>query len=649
VSNLEENDKKIKELFHEDKFISKKADDLFNNFLKEESNMNKEHEPKVRKMSIWKRALATAACFVVLLGGANIYASTKGYGNVFFLIKYLVTGEKVEIVDKNELLSDRDIVISYEPIQLTENIRIQVRRLQIKDNKAVLSVVVKEDGEANNIVPLKYVVNNSKGDIICEQTSQREIMTIDNEYCDELQLSSLYESDSKIALSIYNNASQQLVKLIIDINNKTITVEGAEEAISKISEVDLKKFLDIVSTYQHITKEDDDLDEKAKKFDMDSRIILASTFLDKSDRNAIPAKSYSAKIDSNTEGNKVEVINQVLKELGYRPIEDNYNGNKFKKVSYQGDEYFAYNQIDLDTNTCIEITNLTYAAGIYKAEYTYTGIAERDTFNVSIGESDINSATIFFKVNENNEYSKYTITQFNTSNPEFDELESFYQDVIVDEENNTNNQTNTTNTTVVNNTTSTNTTNNSNNTNNKPTDNSKVDNYASSLIWSEYNAPGLKIQYPVIMNTQIIETIYKGSDVTPADAKSVEFEGDLIGKNVDTQKVIKSHTKISVYLPEYVPQTTEIDYYAHAKELILNEPVDFSVIPGGPAGLTSKNGDNWSVSSITRDGKYYELYTCYQADIGFGYKVLFETDNIDNYKVRNVINWFLGNLKFTSF
>ena len=288
MSNLEENDKKIKKLFHEDKFISKKADDLFNNFLKEESNMNKEHEPKVRKMSIWKRALATAACFVVLLGGANIYASTQGYGNVFFLIKYLVTGEKVEIVDKNALLSDRDIVISYEPIQLTENIRIQVRRLQIKDNKAVLSVVVKEDGEANDVVPLKYVVNNSKGDIICEQASKREMTTSDNEYCDELQLSSLYESDTNISLSIYNNASQQLVKLVIDINAKTITVEGAEEAISKISEKDLKQFIGLVSVYPFLEDDNESL------LDDDMRIRVAFLFLDKYASNGAKKEKWDS-------------------------------------------------------------------------------------------------------------------------------------------------------------------------------------------------------------------------------------------------------------------------------------------------------------------------------------------------------------------
>ena len=642
MSNLENNDKKIKELFHEDKFISKKADDLFNNFLKEESNMNKEHEPKVRKMSIWKRALATAACFVVLLGGANIYASTQGYGNVFFLIKYLVTGEKVEIVDKNALLSDRDIVISYEPIQLTENIRIQVRRLQIKDNKAVLSVVVKEDGEANDVVPLKYVVNNSKGDIICEQASKREMTTSDNEYCDELQLSSLYESDTNISLSIYNNASQQLVKLVIDINAKTITVEGAEEAISKISEKDLKQFIGLVSVYPFLEDDNESL------LDDDMRIRVAFLFLDKYASNGAKKETINGKA-----GYKVETINKVLDELGYSTISKDLKEGNFKKVTYKESEYFVD---DLDgegepyqPNTCLEITKLSYCAGMYNVEFKYTNIPEKDTFDVAIEDLDIIQESFMFKIKDENEFSKYNIIQYkNHESNDFDELEPYYESLIDDKtDDNMNSNTTTTNNTIsVDNSTNTTTSVNTTTTNQV---NTKIDNYASSMNWIEHWAPGLMVQYPDIMSKSVVTDGYRGSDVEKPDQVAVVFEGDLIGKDPDTQKKITSHTKITVYLPEYAESMSEIDYYAHSVDLVLNSTVDFSLIPGGPAGLTSKKGINWSEHSEQKDGKYYELYTSYQSDVKFGYKILFETDNIENYKVRNVINWFLGNAYYTSF
>lgn len=75
-------------------------------------------------------------------------------------------------------------------------------------------------------------------------------------------------------MSIFNNKSQQLVKLIIDINNKTITVEGAEEAISKISEKDLKQFIGLVSVYPFL---EDDSESLA---DDEMRIRVAFLVLD---------------------------------------------------------------------------------------------------------------------------------------------------------------------------------------------------------------------------------------------------------------------------------------------------------------------------------------------------------------------------------
>ena len=128
-------------------------------------------EENNKKKNKTKVVVITCIIVAILLGigGAHVYASTHGYGNVFFLIKYLVTGEKPEITDKNELLSDRDITLSYEPINLTENIKIQIRNIQIKDNKAKLVIGVSEK-EKNNTTPLKYKVYNESDKLICMTT-----------------------------------------------------------------------------------------------------------------------------------------------------------------------------------------------------------------------------------------------------------------------------------------------------------------------------------------------------------------------------------------------------------------------------------------------------------------------------------------------
>lgn len=50
---------------------------------------------KNKKSSKWKKILAIAASLVIVIGVANVYATTQGYDNVFFMIKYLLTGEKI--------------------------------------------------------------------------------------------------------------------------------------------------------------------------------------------------------------------------------------------------------------------------------------------------------------------------------------------------------------------------------------------------------------------------------------------------------------------------------------------------------------------------------------------------------------------------
>ena len=82
-----EKDLYIKEMFKKDELISKKADDVFNNFLegKMESekvtNINESKDKKINR----KKILSIVATLVIVFLGVNVYAITKGYDNVFFL------------------------------------------------------------------------------------------------------------------------------------------------------------------------------------------------------------------------------------------------------------------------------------------------------------------------------------------------------------------------------------------------------------------------------------------------------------------------------------------------------------------------------------------------------------------------------------
>ena len=66
---------------------------------------------------------------LLVIGGANVYVSTHGYGNIFTLIKYKITGEKNEVTDKNESLSDKAITKEEEKesnLNNTDNVSILV-------------------------------------------------------------------------------------------------------------------------------------------------------------------------------------------------------------------------------------------------------------------------------------------------------------------------------------------------------------------------------------------------------------------------------------------------------------------------------------------------------------------------------------------
>ncbi len=246
-------DKKIKSLIQQDEVISPKAEEIFNNFFSE-NNIEKNTINKHNRVYKIRKIIAIITCIAGLLGGANVYASTNGYGNVFFLIKYLVTGEKTEITNKNELLSDRDITISYKPISLTENLEMQIRNLQIKDNKATLIIAVNEKNNTN-ITPLNYKLLNSTEKTLCEQKSSKK--ALEKEYLEEIVFNGITKDDEVVKLDIYTSYNTNLAKITINLTTKEIIVDGEKQALEQISEIELKQFLSdkISSKYKKSQKE----------------------------------------------------------------------------------------------------------------------------------------------------------------------------------------------------------------------------------------------------------------------------------------------------------------------------------------------------------------------------------------------------------
>lgn len=402
-------DEKIKKKLQNDQLISKKAEDIFNNFLKEDERMDKkdikELNSKPRK-KVWTKILATAACLLVLIGG-NIYASTKGYGNIFFLIKYLFTGENITTTDKNDILSDRDIAISYETIKLTENIKMQIRNLRIKDNNAELILIINENYDEYdlNMLTLNYKVYNSKGELICAQNSSKKTQN-ENVYQEKLLLKNVDINDNILILEVYQSNNTKIAKITIDINTKEIAIEGEKEALKKISEIELKDFFAIITAHDEQWTNNED-----------ARILLTREVIE----------SGLAKVEGiNTElGNiyKVEDVNNLLESMGYDRIPDSFKkGLMYTKRKINGIEYF--DQLDerrnFFKNTVFNINDLSYCGGIYTASFNYAFIHPSLAYDLEDNyDINIKNATIYFKVNEDTKYSTFRVIKYEKNTEEF--------------------------------------------------------------------------------------------------------------------------------------------------------------------------------------------------------------------------------------
>lgn len=225
-----------------DKNIPEKIDELFNNSInlvesKGENNnkinniseeLNKNEGKKKVKGVTLKKVIVTAACATIVLGGSQIYASTQGYQNIFFMIKDMISSSK-DTNNRDEILSDKDITISYKPIEIAKGIRIQVNRLVVKDNKSGLYLQVERTEEEQDTT-LTFKVNDGDGNKLGE-LSKYSTAPI---YTANIWLPNYKNDINELELKI-NKDSEELVTLKIDLVNREIIVVGNQEAVKKIS------------------------------------------------------------------------------------------------------------------------------------------------------------------------------------------------------------------------------------------------------------------------------------------------------------------------------------------------------------------------------------------------------------------------------
>lgn len=409
----------IKEKLQKDKIISKKANETINKFLMEvskmendnkneelktiqnEENQNENTIPKNQKKSWKKKALVTVASLVIVLGAANVYAYTNGYDNVFFMIKTLITGEKIE--GKENILSDRDISISYESINITENISIQIRNLQIKDNKAKLTIFVKEKEfeKDENIVPLNYKVYNSLNELLCEQISIKNESPNQSSYTEELELNNYKDGENILKLEIYKANSELATTLNINLQEKTVEVIGEAEALSKISETELKDFLSYAAMIskplgQNRVKED----------------YLIATSIDLGNQEGkLQQEIIYNNHNEQAFAYRVQNVNEIIETVFNEKIENFNNTNLFVKKTKNGEDYYVFNEVTNENfkAECINVISISYASGIYTVQYNYFYPGPEPEEDIDINSYDIYQQTINIALNDNADFSRFRV------------------------------------------------------------------------------------------------------------------------------------------------------------------------------------------------------------------------------------------------
>lgn len=330
---MDNEDIRIRQFITKDKKISDKVNNTFDNFiekvqkdevLQQEQRQEYQKEQRTEQYKEYnrpnyfmkfKKLMTVAASLVLVVVASNVYARTQGYDNIFFLIKDLVTKEEK---GGEEIFSDRDIVVSYKPIQITDEIELQINELQIKDNKAKLFLLVKELKE-NSDTPLNYKIYNDENQEMYNSVSNKK----ENEkiYTEVLNLKNYKDTTNIIKIEIYNKNKTLLKTITMDLTKKTIEARTENQVVKKISQIELNKFLKQETEKLYTSKE---LKNK--------QIIILDTYdIFYSNGKYIAKFLYMMPTDEEFEKDKVEETAIYTNTIEFTSSDDGFTKIKIEK------------------------------------------------------------------------------------------------------------------------------------------------------------------------------------------------------------------------------------------------------------------------------------------------------------------------------
>ena len=280
-------DKKIKDFFAKDNVIPEEANRVFYDTLEQIKLNEQKKKQHTNPMLYIRRWITAAACTLVIFVGANIYARTNGYNNIFFMIKDVWSDTNIT---KQEIFSDKDILISYQSFSITDYIEMQINELQIKDGKAKLYLYV-EESKANEITPLKYKVFNEDGTLAYEEISNKKDAA---DYTEILELKKYKEDQKIITMQVLSKDDVLLKTVVINLEEKIIEARSENPEVKKISQIKLNEFLNIETKKATIINDNERI------------LILKLTDINYNDSIYTVKYLYNKITDADIKDNKVE-------------------------------------------------------------------------------------------------------------------------------------------------------------------------------------------------------------------------------------------------------------------------------------------------------------------------------------------------------
>lgn len=600
-----------------------------------------EEEKEVKEVKVKKskqKKMIIIMAIIILFFAINVYAGTMGYKNIFFAINNFIKPNK-EVTDSNEILSDRDTTISYQSIEIASGLNIQINRLVVQDNDATLYINI--DESSASVIPARCLVYDTSGSESEGLIGNEEILHKMNEsrYDLPVELVGMKNSTNLLQIEFQDSSYNSIAVLELDLQNKDINIiSGETTELEKISEVELKE---VLANYIRIFMYED-LNAVETRFHTPQEY--------RNEQEAVIAFEYYRKNNQTYQAN-VNEIHKIIKEFTGENITNRLDlSNITLKYNEDQNEYEYINKYSEPRKAlCLDVTNITYKDGIYKATFIYCYPTEDDYKYNNIENLDQFEATMELSINKEYNYAKYRIVNLDA----IERNSTIGNDDIFTDIDDDNTIYVTPSPAVTPRPTAT----------PLPTASplptvtpmpfptasplpQNVDNYASTMSWSTLYTPGLKSVVPSDWSVDINNQYYTGNNDGELAAT---VKGQAIGIDRETNEILVNDMTFEYMVPEFV-DCTNVDEYCKMIAERYGAVYDY-------AGYSDNKGNiTWGCVGYLNQSEQeteQKLYCHFEklddGSRGIGYLIIEYCSGPSSYKTLNIENWMFGRIKTTSF